>query len=139
VPPAYYPLFPGNDQLTTLYFNLFGANIGYAHTFVAKRNPKFFLSLAFVPGISYQHASAYYSNLAQPNRKSDLGMHAEGRICYGYNGDNWYVALAVSGYALAGRIDNVNPFSQGFSFGRLAVGVRLKQPERKIEWLKQIK
>lgn len=138
VPPEYQYLFLGNNFITTLYVNLFGFNAGYMHTFVLTKNYKFFYSLGIIPGLSYQHGSAYYGDGQLPASRSTLGFHAEGRMTLGYNGDKWYAATSIIGYALGGRIHDVNPYNQGFSFLRFSVGYRFKKVEHSNEQLKKI-
>lgn len=138
VPPEYQYLFLGNNNINTLFFNLYGANFGYMHTFVLAKNYRFFLSLGIIPGISYQHATAYYDKNLGKGSNSDLGIHAEGRMVAGYNADNWYTAISVVGYTLSGRIQDVNPYNQGFSWVRFVVGYRFKMFEHNSEQLKKI-
>jgi hypothetical protein len=138
VPAEYQYLFLGNNFITSLYVNLIGANFGYMHTFVLTKNYKFFYSLGIIPGLSYQHGAAYYGNGQAPANRSALGLHAEGRMTFGYNGDTWYAATSIVGYALAGRIHEVNPYNQGFSFLRFSVGYRFKKFQHNNKQLQKI-
>lgn len=138
VPKEYQGLFDKDDFITDFDFSMVGLNVGYLHTFSFTRSRKFFISLALIPGISYQEGTSFVKQTDKTKTDSEVGFHTEARFVAGYNGDRWYTSLSSIGYAVTSAFDNANPFSQGYTFGRFVVGYKIKMPETKSTFLKKI-
>lgn len=138
VPRNGQPQFTGTDFITDFTFTMFGINAGYLHTFAFTKSRKFFISLALIPGISYQTGSGMGEGAQGQLYKSNWGAHAEGRLVFGYNGDTWYTSVSSVAYAVSSHFENVNPFTQGYSFFRFVAGYKLFVPKHDIKILKKI-
>ena len=138
IPSKYRPMFSGKDFITNFGFMLVGVNGGYLHTFSFFKSRKFFLSLAFIPGLSYQTGVSFSDVTNETKKNSALGLQIEGRIVAGFNGDRWYTSLSSVGYAITTNFEDVNPFGQGYSFFRFVVGYKILMPDHKITFLKKI-
>jgi hypothetical protein len=140
VPAAFIDNFEPADLSVNLDFLLAGINAGYLHTFVFGRSSDFFVSVAVVPGLSYQRAIARAQGSVNENQlsKNTAGIHGEGRVVLGYNGNRWYASLSSVGYAISSNFSDVNPFSQGYTFSRIMVGYKFKMKETQSPFLKRI-
>lgn len=138
IPKKYQPFFDGRDFVTEFDFKMIGVNGGYLHTFAFGKNRKLFISLALIPGISFQNGKAFSAVTENATVEDALGAHVEGRLVFGYNGDRWYGSMSSIGYAVSSNFDNANPFTQGYSFFRFVVGYKFLMPEHKIRLLKKI-
>jgi hypothetical protein len=123
-PEQFENRFELGEAITGFGFNMYGINFGYLHTFSFTRSRKWFLSLLLIPGISFQQGDAKLEDSGSRIRKSAWGLHTESRVTAGYNGDRWYVSLAGVSYLITTEFEGTNPLSQGYSFGRFAVGRR---------------
>ncbi|MFM9051028.1 MAG: DUF4421 family protein [Bacteroidota bacterium] len=130
--------FERKQSITSLRFRMYGVNAGYIHTFAFTRSRKFFVSVTLIPGMGYQTADANSEEQTDVIRKKGIGLHSEGRIVTGYNGDNWYASVTSIGYTVSSAFSGMNPFSQGYVFGRLCVGYKFKMPETKSPFLKKL-
>lgn len=130
--------FDQSEAITDFAFALYGINAGYLHTFSFTKSHKFFVSLTLIPGISYQEGTARFEDSSLRVKKNTFGLHAEGRVVAGYNGDRWYSAISAISYAVTSAFEGTNPFSQGYSFGRIAVGYKFKTKETKSKFLKKL-
>ena len=137
IPPQYQGIFKGKDFITDFNFTLIGVNGGYLYTFAFTKTRKFFISLALIPGLSYQIGRSSGETKEASSRLHAAGVHMEGRIVFGYNGDTWYTSLSSVGYAISSEFKDVNPFNQGYSFFRFVVGVKLLAPKHNIAFLKK--
>lgn len=137
VPSAFQDYFEGRDFITDFRFGMVGVNGGYLHTFSLFKSRKFFISLALIPGISYQRGETYSSQTGAREKNYAFGAHAEGRFVLGYNGSRWYSSISSVAYAVSSRFSETNPFSQGYSFFRLVVGYKFLMPEHNIKFLKK--
>ena len=137
IPAKYQPMFSGRDFITEFNFIMLGINGGYLHTFAFGKNRKLFVSLALVPGLSYQDGSSYSNVTDRTQKQQTLGAHGEARIVFGYNGDRWYGSMSSIGYAVSSSFDDTNPFTQGYSFFRFVVGYKILMPEHNIQLLKK--
>jgi len=138
VPSKYRDFFSERDFITAFDFTMLGLNGGYLHTFSFTKSKKFFLSLALIPGVSYQRGSSFSEVSDVAKDKYAFGLHVEARISFGYNGDVWYSSITSTGYAVSTAFDDTNPFTQGYSFFRFVVGYKIRMPETKSALLKKI-
>ncbi len=138
IPEKYQRLFEKDEFFTNFDFGMIGANFGYLHTFALGKSRKFFISLALIPGVSYQQGKAYSTETKVAKLDGDVGFHAESRLVFGYNADTWYTSLSSSGYAVTTSFDHANPFAQGYGFVRIVFGLKFKLPETKSTFLKKI-
>lgn len=130
--------FDKSEAITDFSFVLYGINAGYLHTFSFTKSRKFFISLTLIPGISYQEGTARFEDTNLRIKKNALGLHSEGRIVAGYNGDRWYSSITAISYVVTSAFEGTNPFSQGYTFGRIAVGYKFKMKETKSPYLKKL-
>ena len=138
VPKKYQDYFESKQFATSYYFTMIGVNGGYMHTFSFGKNHGLFLSLAFVPGLSFQTGKSFAEDGPIAPREQDLGAHVEGRLITGYNGDQWYTAMSLIGYSIFSDFKTRNPASQGYSFFRFVVGYKIHLKETKSLFLKKI-
>ncbi len=138
VPKKYQRLFEQDEFFTNFNFGMLGLNVGYLHTFAIGKSRKFFISLALIPGVSYQRGKAQSSETGAAIYDGNIGFHGESRLVFGYNADTWYTSLSSSGYGIITSFDNTNPFTQGYGFLRIVFGVKFKLPETKSTLLKKI-
>lgn len=130
--------FNKDEALTDFNFRLVGLNAGYLHTFAFTKSRKFFVSLTLIPGLSLQQGKSDAQSNRDQIRKQTFGAHAEGRVVAGYNGDRWYMSLTAIAYTVSSAFEDTNPFAQGYSFGRFALGYKIKMPETKSPFLKKL-
>ena len=138
IPSRFQSVFKGRDFVTDFRFTLVGINGGYLHTFSFTKHRKFFVSLALIPGISYQSGKSNGERREATQTYYAAGAHVEGRIVFGYNGNSWYTSVSSVSYAISSQFQNVNPFSQGYSFFRFVVGYKLLAPKHNVALLKKI-
>jgi hypothetical protein len=137
VPRAFQERFENQQFVLGYIKNVVGINLGYLYTLALGNDGRFFISLALIPGLSYQHERAFYDNDLPAQTFNGAGVHAELRGSLGYNGDKWYVAASLAGYAIASAFEGQNPSSVGYGFGRLAIGYKFTLPETKSPFLKK--
>ncbi len=137
VPSEVQDRFSSQDFLVGYFRNIIGVNIGYLYTFAFGNDGKFFISLALIPGLSYQHERAYFDN-GEPSRSlNGIGFHSEFRGSLGYNGDKWYTTASLAAYIIESSFEGQNPGSVGYGFGRFVVGYKFTLPETKSPFLKK--
>lgn len=129
--------FDETEAITDFDFRLLGVNAGYLHTFPFTKSRKFFVSLTIIPGFSFQTGTAHFEDRRDSIKKQAWGIHTEGRIVTGYNGDKWYASISAISYVVSSAFEGTNPFSQGYSFGRIAIGYKITMPETKSPFLKK--
>ncbi len=137
IPTAFQDLFSSQDFVVGYFRNMIGLNVGYLYTLSFGNDGKFFISLALIPGLSYQFERAYFDN-GTSKSLNGIGVHAEIRSSLGYNGDKWYVTTSFAAYVIASSFEGRNPGSVGYGFGRFVVGYKIKMPETKSPFLKKI-
>lgn len=137
-PEQFEQQFDLSEAITRFEFYLYGLNAGYLHTFAFGKSRKFFVSLALIPGISYQKGIAQLEDSKKRYTKTGLGVHSESRLSFGYNGDRWYTSIMSVNYLVSTDFEGTNPLSQGYTFGRLAVGYKFKMKETTSPFLKRI-
>lgn len=138
VPSKYQSFFSGSDFITDFDFLMLGLNGGYLHTFAFGKKRKLFISLALVPGLSYQSGSSYSNVTDETKNQQTIGAHGEARLIFGYNGDRFYGSVSSVSYVVSSSFHDSNPFTQGYSFFRFVVGYKFLMPEHKIRVLKKI-
>jgi len=138
VPKKYQDLFASKEFITGYYFTMLGVNGGYLHTFSFGKNHGLFVSLALIPGLSYQSGKAFSEEGQLSPREGHIGGHLEGRIVTGFNGERWYTTMSYVGYVISSNFEDRNPFDQGYGFFRFVVGFKLTMPEAKSSLLKKI-
>ena len=129
--------FPQEEAITDFKFRMYGLNAGYLHTFPFTKSRKFFLSITMIPGVSFQQGESSTANINGQVKKQAIGAHMESRVVLGYNGDRWYASATAMSYVISSAFENINPFSQGYSFGRVAIGYKFKMKETKSPFLKK--
>jgi hypothetical protein len=128
-----------NRQFVKGYIkNVIGINLGYLYTLALGSDGRYFISLALIPGLSYQHEHAYYDDNQSQQSFQGIGFHSELRGSLGFNGDKWYAAVSIAAYVIASAFEDQNPSSVGYGFGRLAIGYKFTMPETKSPFLKKI-
>lgn len=130
--------FELSEAITRFEFYLYGLNAGYLHSFAISRSRKFFISLSLIPGISYQEGVAQLEDSKTRINKSGFGAHSESRLSFGYNGDRWYASIMSVNYLVTTVFKGTNPLSQGYTFGRIAIGYRFKMKETTSPFLKRL-
>ncbi|MFM7216541.1 MAG: DUF4421 family protein [Bacteroidota bacterium] len=138
IPEKSEDYFGREQAIIDLRFRMYGINAGYLHTFSFTKSKKMFLSLTFIPGICYQTAEANNEEAINTIRKKGIGFHSEARVVTGYNGDRLYASITTIAYTISSSFSEMNPFSQGYGFGRIAVGYKFHLPETKNPFLKRI-
>lgn len=110
---------------------------GYIHTFVLEKN--WFLTLYFLPGISFQGGQYYSEDKLLRNYRSKLTGASEIRIIAGYNGEKWFTGLSSHTLSFSGN-KAVNMWVDNqYSWFRLFAGFRLKAVNReKRNFLRKI-
>lgn len=139
IPQKYQRFFEKEEFLTNFEFGILGINFGYLHTFAMGKSRKLFISMALIPGVSYQVGKGYSTETSITKKDGNIGLHAESRLVFGYNADTWYTSLSTSVYAVTTSFEHANPFSQGYGFVRIVFGVKFKLPETKSAFLKKLK
>ncbi|MFM2206514.1 MAG: hypothetical protein RL213_489 [Bacteroidota bacterium] len=137
-PEQFENRFEAGEAITEFGFSMYGINFGYLHTFAFTKSRKWFLSLLFIPGISFQQGDAKFEDTDSRITKSAWGLHTESRVTTGYNGDRWYVSLTGVSYLITSEFEGTNPLSQGYSFGRFAVGRRFGMKPAKSGILRKL-
>ncbi len=137
VPSEVQDRFANRDFLVGYFRNIFGLNIGYLYTLAFGNDGKFFISLALIPGLSYQFERAYYDNGLPAESLNGIGVHSEIRGSLGYNGNQWYTTASLAVYVIASAFEGQNPGSVGYGFGRFVVGYKFRLPETKSPFLKK--
>jgi hypothetical protein len=137
-PEQFENTFDETEAITDFEFKLYGINAGYLHTFSFGKNRECFVSLTLIPGLSYQIGTAHFEEKNQPLKKQTFGLHTEGRIVAGYNGDKWYSSITAISYVVSSVFEGTNPFSQGYTFGRIAIGYKITMKETKSPFLKKL-
>ncbi len=129
-----------NENVLIKEFNLlvFGINGGYLHTFPMFKRRRLFISLALIPGLSYQTGQATHESNEQLPQKNMIGAQTEARIVLGYNHKRWYTSLSTIGYYLTNSFSEENPINQDYTFFRFMIGYKIKMPETKSALLKKI-
>ncbi len=138
IPYALHASFESESILTGYYYTMIGANLGYLYTFAFGKKHKLFLSLALVPGLSYQTGKAFKEDGSSFGRQSGIGVHGEGRVIVGFNGDDWYTSVSGVSYVVSNSISEYNPMVLGYNFFRVVVGIKIKVPESKSAFLKKV-
>jgi hypothetical protein len=138
IPPAYQELFPKSEFIEGFSLLLAGVNVGYLHTFAFGKTKKWFVSLALIPGVSYQKGLAVQADDTDSRTEEKIGLQGEARLVFGYNGDRWYTSVSSVSYAITTRFDQATPFSQGYHYARFVVGYKIKMPEHNNRFLKKI-
>ena len=137
VPTRAIKNFSENAQLSGLDFLLVGLNVGYLHTFAMGKTRKWFISLALIPGISFQKAIVYDKEGFSGDRESTAGAQVETRFIVGWNGDYWYTTMSSVIYGITTDFSN-NLISQSYEYFRFVVGYKIKMGETKSPFLKKI-
>lgn len=129
-----------NEDALIKEFNLtvIGINGGYLHTFSMFKRRRLFISLALIPGLSYQAGKAFYESRDNPTRKNMIGLQNEARLVLGYNHKRWYTSLSTIGYLIVNSFAKENAIDQNYAFFRFMVGYKFKVPESKSPFLKKI-
>lgn len=137
-PEQFEQQFELSEAITRFEFYLYGLNAGYLHTFSFGKSRKLFISMALIPGISYQKGIAQLEDSKTRFTKTGLGIHSESRFSFGYNGDRWYTSVMSAVYLVTTTFKGTNPLSQGYTFGRLAVGYKFRMKPTNSTFLKRI-
>ncbi|MFM2135790.1 MAG: hypothetical protein RL021_1190 [Bacteroidota bacterium] len=137
-PEQFEKRFNQDDAITRFDFTMYGINCGYLHTFSFTKSRKYFITLSFIPGISYQNGAAVVEDSGQRYEKNALGLHSEARFATGYNGDRWYASMMSVAYLVSSTFEGTNPLAQGYTFGRIAVGYKFTMKETTSPFLKRI-
>lgn len=136
--PSGLQQFSSDTRLTDVSFHLLGLNGGYLYTAVLKKHPKFFLSIALIPGINVQTGRFRVEGDSYFTKKTSIGILTESRFVLGYNGDRWYVTTSGISYNIVNRYSNETPVSTIYSTARFVVGYRFKVKPTKVEFLQKI-
>lgn len=105
---------------------VFGATIGYTHTFAFWH--KGFLHLSALPGLAYLHQRINATSGPHPEG-GGIGSVTEFRAGAGFNGDRWYAALTMAYYYCTSDIGEQLALGTLYGFVRFGVGVRLRGPQ----------
>jgi len=129
-----------NEDALIKEFNLtvIGINGGYLHTFSMFKRRRLFLSLALIPGLSYQTGKAFHESGDNPPRKNMIGLQNEARIVLGFSHKRWYTSLSTISYFIANSFAKENSINQNYAFFRFMIGYKIKMPETKSPFLKKI-
>ena len=118
---------------------LFGINGGYLHTFSMFRKKNLFLSLALIPGLSYQTGKAVVGDEEKEVKKEGVGSQTELRFVLGFNHKKWYTSLSGNFYLISNNFAEKNTIFQNYSFVRFVVGYKIKMRETKSKLLKKLR
>ena len=130
--------FNHNALITNYQFNWIGLNGGYLHTFSMFKRKRFFVSLALIPGVSFQFGKAHIENSTELLKKIGIGAQTETRLVLGYNSQKWYTSLSVNSYAISNAFVQDNSIVHGYNFLRIVYGRKFRIRETKSEFLKKI-
>jgi hypothetical protein len=136
--PKWEANFNPDALITNYHYTMIGINGGYLRTFPMFKKRRFFLSLAFVPGFSYQFGEARIENNPMPVKKNLFGGQAETRIVLGYIHEKWYTSLSANFYSFSNAFAQENSIVQGYNFLRIVYGRKIKVKETKSSFLKKI-
>jgi len=128
-----------NDALIAKFnLMLIGINGGYLHTFSLFKRRRLFISLALIPGLSFQTGKTFHENGTNLHRKNMIGLQNEARFVLGYNHERWYTSLSTIGYFIANNFAKDNSINQDYTFFRFMIGYKFKLPEIKSSFLKKL-
>ena len=128
------------DALIKKYnLKLFGINGGYLHTFSMFKKKNLFISLAAIPGLSYQVGEAVVGDEERKERKEGFGSQTELRVVLGFNHYRWYTSFSGNFYLISNNFAENNTIFQDYSFIRFMVGYKIKMRETKSEFLKKLR
>jgi hypothetical protein len=116
---------------------VYGINFGYLHTFALSKNKKWFVSLALIPGFSYQNITVNGEGEGESNSHVP-GFQGEARVSLGYNGDKWYYGIVYRAYNITNNIHRHYPTSQIYDYFRFYFGYRFTMPETKSKFFKKL-
>ena len=116
----------------------FTIHLGYIHTFVFRRN--WFLTLYFLPGISFQNANYQVRNQLPTTERSQTVGASEFRFILGYNADKWFTGLSSHSLTFTGNNRLQVWVDNNYTWTRLFIGYRFKQinKERIPKWMQKI-
>jgi len=130
--------FNPNSLITNYQFTWIGLNGGYLYTFPMFKRKHYFISLAFIPGLSYQFGKANIENNPLPLKKNSLGVQTETRFVFGYNHEKWYASFSASLYAISNSFVQDNSIAHGYNFLRFVYGRKIKVRESKSDFHRKI-
>lgn len=108
---------------------LFGATIGYTHTFVIGR--KGFIHLSLLTGAASSDQTRTLQGDARQPAEKGLSNITEFKGGLGFNGDRWYTSLTTAFYYNSDADDNVVSLASTYGSVRFALGIRLGRPNIK--------
>jgi Domain of unknown function (DUF4421) len=129
VPSVLNASFEKDSQVIKSTTQSIGINVGYAHTFVIKK--QFFIHASLIPCISYQRRK--YAIIDEENLGvGGLSFSTELRMIVGYNGEKWFGGMAYSNYSFTEKsiVEGAGAVLS-YDFLRLFVGFRFS-PKVKI-------
>lgn len=106
-------------------FTMIGLNVGYIHTYVWMKH--FYLTLGFIPGISYVDSDLRFSEERNFDNNTSLGIHGEFRMVAGYNSKYFFCGVTGISYILTSPLNvGSTPIGNNFNYAKAFVGYRFK-------------
>ncbi len=122
------------EQIQAVQNYTFGANAGYAYTYVPSKHIN--ISAMLVPGISYLSGRYNHNDVNRKKFNSGWALTGEGRVQVYYSRNNYYAGLGVTSYLAAAWLSKETPVGSIHSYLKLNLGYRFKM--KPIKFLKPI-
>lgn len=122
--PALLDTFQLATGFTGVQRLLFGATIGYTHSFVFWH--KGFIQASILPGLAY--AEQWIDVPGERLHGKGTAAVVEFKAGAGFNGDRWYAALTASSYHASAGIAEELQLAMDHTDIRLALGIRFGDP-----------
>jgi len=138
IPPSLENSFEPQYRFNAQALSNFTFHFGYIHSFVFKKN--WFLTLYFLPGISFQNGNYQVRNQLPTTERSQMVGASEFRFILGYNSDKWFAGLSSHSLSFTGNERLQIWIDNNYTWTRLFVGYRFKQinKERIPKWMHKI-
>jgi len=137
--PEWRENFEEDAIIKSYNLTLFGVNGGYLHTFSMFRKKNLFISLALIPGLSYQVGKAVVGEEEIEVKRESIGTQTELRFVLGYNHKRWYTSFSGNFYLISNNFAEKNTIFQDYSFLRFMLGYKIKLRKTKSRFLKELR
>lgn len=121
--------FPEEARIIKARRTLFGATMGYTHTFVFWQ--KAFINFAFLFGAASSDQVRTVEGYEEQPAEKGLSALMEMKLGAGYNGDRWYFGITNAFYFNEDADERLVSLGAMYGTTRLAAGVRLGRPNIK--------
>lgn len=138
IPTTGVDTFPRSNN-TYFALNSVGLNCGFLGTIPIGKQKKWFITMAFEPGLSRQWGQVTVESVGVAKAQKLLGFQSEFRLGFGYNGDKWYIGSVAKTYANLNAIDHPDPMSISHTFGRIYFGYRFNEIKINSPLLKKLR